>query len=451
MTGKFLLIGWDAADWKLIHPLLDSGQLPHLAALVEGGVSGPLAGLNPPVSPLLWATLATGHTADRHGVLSDFQPDPFGGAPQPVSRQDWKRQPVWEILAAQGLTTEIINWPASHPAHLHDPELHLRPEEVYPEDLALLVPQLDRVTPGDQPKMDQLAQLMSQTVTVHAIATDRLMRGEWNFGAVAYGMIGQASSAFRAETPESPFGAVIAGAYRFLDLMLGSLLQIAGEEARVMLVSTHGSDAAYRPNGILCLAGPELRQDELLHGAGLLDIAPTILALHGMAASSEMPGRVLTEAFLTPPALPERVPSWEMPIETTTGGGNLEALDQLAALGYQDSEPDDPATAAVRRQQNYHLAQIHLESNRAADALELLDQAKGPDAGTPQLMALELMRAYALLKLSRLNEAREVVDQLCARYPQAPEPLWALANLALAQGARNQALTHLQKAEAIAP
>ncbi|MCX6598484.1 MAG: tetratricopeptide repeat protein, partial [Acidobacteria bacterium] len=43
------------------------------------------------------------------------------------------------------------------------------------------------------------------------------------------------------------------------------------------------------------------------------------------------------------------------------------------------------------------------------------------------------------------------VDNLCARYPQAPEPLWALANLALARGERSQALKHLQKAEAIAP
>ena len=451
MTRKLLLVGWDAADWKLIHPLLDSGQLPHLAKLVEGGVSGPLAGLNPPVSPLLWASLATGQTADRHGVLSDFQPDPFGGAPRPVSRQDWTRQPVWEIVAAQGVAVEAVNWPASHLAELHDPELHLRPEELYPEDLALFVPQLDRVKPADQPRMDQLAQWMSQTVTVHAIATDRLTRQPWAFAAVAYGLIGQAASAYRAETPDSPFGGVIAGAYRMLDLMLGTLIDIAGPEAYLMLVSTHGSDAAYRQNGIFCLAGPDVRQDELLHGAGLLDLAPTILALHGLPASQEMPGRVLAEAFLVAPPLPDRVARWEPIVETANGENSHQALDELAALGYRDTLAEDPATAAVRRQQHYHLAQLHLESNRAADALDLLDQAQGPERGTPQMMALELMRAYALLKLTRLDEAGEVVEKLCGLYPQAPEPLWAAANLALIRGERSQALTHLRKAESIAP
>ena len=37
---RLLLIGWDSADWKLIHPLLDKSYLPGVANLVEGGVSG---------------------------------------------------------------------------------------------------------------------------------------------------------------------------------------------------------------------------------------------------------------------------------------------------------------------------------------------------------------------------------------------------------------------------
>ena len=37
---KLLLIGWDSADWKIIHPLLDWNELPGLARLVETGTSG---------------------------------------------------------------------------------------------------------------------------------------------------------------------------------------------------------------------------------------------------------------------------------------------------------------------------------------------------------------------------------------------------------------------------
>jgi len=30
LAKKLLLVGWDAADWQLMHPLIDSGRMPHL-------------------------------------------------------------------------------------------------------------------------------------------------------------------------------------------------------------------------------------------------------------------------------------------------------------------------------------------------------------------------------------------------------------------------------------
>ncbi len=53
---KVLVIGWDAADWKVINPLIDQGKMPHTAALVERGVMGDLATLHPVLSPMLWTT-----------------------------------------------------------------------------------------------------------------------------------------------------------------------------------------------------------------------------------------------------------------------------------------------------------------------------------------------------------------------------------------------------------
>jgi predicted AlkP superfamily phosphohydrolase/phosphomutase len=35
LARRVALIGWDAADWKLIHPLLDRGLLPNLQSMVE--------------------------------------------------------------------------------------------------------------------------------------------------------------------------------------------------------------------------------------------------------------------------------------------------------------------------------------------------------------------------------------------------------------------------------
>ena len=44
-SRKILLIGWDVADWKVIHPLKDQGKMPTLQRLVEGGVMANLATL----------------------------------------------------------------------------------------------------------------------------------------------------------------------------------------------------------------------------------------------------------------------------------------------------------------------------------------------------------------------------------------------------------------------
>ena len=65
---KVLLIGWDAADWKVIHPLMDQGWMPSLKSLVENGVSGKMATLDPPLSPMLWTSIATGKRPFKHGI-----------------------------------------------------------------------------------------------------------------------------------------------------------------------------------------------------------------------------------------------------------------------------------------------------------------------------------------------------------------------------------------------
>ena len=53
LAKKILLIGWDAADWKVINPLMDAGKMPTLQKLVITGMMGNLATLDPPLSPML--------------------------------------------------------------------------------------------------------------------------------------------------------------------------------------------------------------------------------------------------------------------------------------------------------------------------------------------------------------------------------------------------------------
>ena len=66
--NKTLLIGWDAADWNVVNPLLEKGLMPTLKGLLKKGSHGKIATLNPPLSPILWTSIATGKRAYDHGI-----------------------------------------------------------------------------------------------------------------------------------------------------------------------------------------------------------------------------------------------------------------------------------------------------------------------------------------------------------------------------------------------
>ena len=87
---KVLLIGWDAADWKVAAPMMDAGEMPNLTKLVSGGVMGNLSTLFPVLSPMLCTSIATGKRAHKHGIHGFSEPDPGSGGgatdhqPQPL-------------------------------------------------------------------------------------------------------------------------------------------------------------------------------------------------------------------------------------------------------------------------------------------------------------------------------------------------------------------------------
>ena len=82
---KVLLIGWDAADWKVAAPLIDEGRMPNLEKLIDTGVMGNIATLYPVLSPMLWTSIATGKRAYKHGVHGFAEPDPRTGTVRPIT------------------------------------------------------------------------------------------------------------------------------------------------------------------------------------------------------------------------------------------------------------------------------------------------------------------------------------------------------------------------------
>ncbi len=369
---RVLLIGWDAADWKVIRPLLDAGQLPNLARLMAGGVRGNLATIYPVLSPMLWTSIATGKRAYKHGIHGFAEPLPDGSGVRPITLLARKTKAVWNILNQTGHRSIVVGWWPSHPAeplngvmvsnHFYPPvgppgespplpggtvhpaalaaslgELRVNPMELSGEFLRLFVPEFERVDQAKDKRLHSLARIIAETMSVHAVATELLNKQPWDFAAVYYSAIDHFGHGFMSYhpprlpwVPEPDFEIyrhVIANAYRYHDAMLGELLSHADESTTVILMSDHGFHPdhlrpAYIPAepagpaiehrhfGILCLKGPALRVNEQLFGASLLDLCPTILTVFGLPPGRDMDGKVLLTAFKAPPAI-EPIASWD--------------------------------------------------------------------------------------------------------------------------------------------
>ncbi len=116
VAKKVLLIGWDAADWQMIRPLIAKGWMPTLARMINDGVSGNLATIHPVLSPMLWNSIATGKRADKHGICGFVEPLPDRSSIRPVSSTSRKCKAIWNILSQSGLRSQVVSWFASHPA-----------------------------------------------------------------------------------------------------------------------------------------------------------------------------------------------------------------------------------------------------------------------------------------------------------------------------------------------
>ncbi len=479
IAQKLLLIGWDAADWEMIHPLLDAGRMPHLKRLVEGGVMGNLLSLQPMLSPILWTSIATGKRAYQHGVHGFVEPTPDGAGLRPTASTTRTCKALWNILSQSGKRCHAIGWYASHPAEAINgvyisnqfpvapgsataerwppqpnsvqperlaealAELRLHPAEVTGPMLSQFIPlasRLDQRDPETRRLLHAFAKRIAECVSLHAITTAIMEEEPWDFCTAYYEAIDHVGHDFMSFHPPwmnhvrqdhfEAFCGVMDVIYEFHDQMLGRLVELAGPEATVMIVSDHGFRSGsrrpiedvdpalwHRNFGVIVTNGPGLKKDETIHGATLLDIAPTILTMFGLPVGQDMEGRVLINAFEKAPDI-ERIPSWEHVSDPTSRPGPAKtiaddpeaeaaALQQLVELGYLEAPGDDLVRdmARARTEQKFNLACSCLDGKQHAQALALAAELAGQFPGEIRYIVLLGQTAVAAGDAAALDRA----------------------------------------------
>ena len=335
-----------------------------------------------------------------------------------------------------------------HPADLAAQlaKFRMHPREVVSEQILPFVPDAAKVDQEKDKRLNGLAKIIAETTSIHAVASALMQHEPWDFMGVYYDAIDHFCHGFmkyhppREEwIPEEDFEMykyVIETAYVFHDMMLATLLTLAGDDTTVILMSDHGfhpdhlrpqmigNEPAgpadeHRQFGILAMKGPGIKKDELVFGASLLDITPTVLSMFGLPIARDMDGKPLLDIFESRPEV-DMIDSWEQVAGEDgrhSAGAEVDSVDaheamkQLVELGYVEELGDDEQKAVTNtiRELRYNLARDYADARKTNEAIQEFAQLwdEFPDESR---FGVKLFNCY--LQQGRTAEARETLEQL---------------------------------------
>lgn len=276
-----LMIGIDAATWDVMHPLVEAGDLPNIAGLMEAGAWGRLQSFTRYVSPALWTSITTGKLPEKHGVLDFYT----------ATRLDMRAPTLYDILGGETGKVGLFRWFASWPPLANDgftvPDAVARTPETYPARLQflneLLRPsgfrsylnggkQLLRHRVRSSTWLRAIGEVayeailrpgqldwwyrrrLIETAIYSDVFADLLRKHQPNFAAILLFHTDDLSHKYwRYREPElfndvapsdvRKFGDVIDKAYIEADRAIGTILKAVPDDTLVIVVSDHGQQA----------------------------------------------------------------------------------------------------------------------------------------------------------------------------------------------------------------
>jgi tetratricopeptide (TPR) repeat protein len=329
--------------------------------------------------------------------------------------------------------------------------LRMHPDCLTPQMVEPFIPRAKDIDQDNDKRLALFLRTLAECMSIQSAATWLLGHQPWDFFAVYYDAIDHFCHGFMKYHPPRQswiterdfefYHKVVSMAYQFHDQMLGTLIEKAGQDATIILLSDHGFHPDHlRPSsipdipagpaiehrdfGILAIHGPGMVKGASLYGPSILDVAPTILTLYGLPVAEDMDGKVLSNAFAKTPTV-AFIPSWEQvpgadgchpPYTRLDPVAAREALEQMIALGYIE-RPDEDREIAVRRtirELRYNLAEACQDGARHIEAYEILSELHAADPDEQRFVAALFVSCQAL---GMREEMRRIVDDLESRRP----------------------------------
>ena len=262
MAAKFVLLGIDGADWKIIDALAAEGALPNLAKMKEEGSHASLRSTIPPLTAPAWNSIFTGVNPGKHGIFS------FATLAEGKRRYTSGAERLvpyfWDLMHDQKILA--YNIPCAYPVRASEntvlvsgfctpgPESDFASPLPVKDEILRLVPDYDfnhvlesdmRKSDGPGGKMKAMESISRSLDGRLKVASHLMQTKEWDAAFIVFSETDWIQHYFMHEfvhsghKRESQIGRI----YMRIDAFLGTLLQ---KGYNVMVVSDHGFRLARR-------------------------------------------------------------------------------------------------------------------------------------------------------------------------------------------------------------
>ncbi|MFT5042019.1 MAG: putative AlkP superfamily phosphohydrolase/phosphomutase [Hyphomicrobiaceae bacterium] len=266
---KVLVIGLDGVPFTLLRDWANAGELPTFSKLLADGAAGGLASTMPPTSGPSWSSFVTGKNPGKTGIYDFLYRRPGSYVFPPVNATMRSGPSLWALAGDAGLRTCAINLPIAYPVeevngalvsgwmtpyfatdYTWPPELGREIEDavgdyrIYPSET--FAPSRSTAFFG---ACDELLELLTKTshylldredwdlfMTVY-FDTDRVLHQLWHYIDPKH--------PWRSDDGQD-LSAPVKRYFNRLDSDVAGLIEKAGDDATVVVMSDHGMGRASR-------------------------------------------------------------------------------------------------------------------------------------------------------------------------------------------------------------
>lgn len=260
---RTIIFGVDGLTFRVLHPLIERGDLPNFQRLKQEGCEVVLESKYPPLTSPAWISLSTGLKPAHHGVYDfwEYEEQQEGGTARKARVQTRRKagKAVWNILSEYGKQVLVINVPMTYPPEAVNGIMisgYMTPSSdvdfTYPtsfkEELYRAVPdyQIDLELHGiwGKPRASEL--LIDATLRMTERRINLMMHllkeKPWDFCYVAF--VGPDRLQHSLWKEISALETRATEYFRLLDHSLGLILEQLGSDDCLFIVSDHGFQGA---------------------------------------------------------------------------------------------------------------------------------------------------------------------------------------------------------------